>query len=53
MNPSIPFETALAILAMTYASSLILLLAVSNVAIAVIETFEEIATHHQNPKFFQ
>lgn len=37
MNPYIPFETALATLAMIYLASVMLLLAVSNAAIAILE----------------
>jgi hypothetical protein len=37
MNPCISFETALATLAMTYLASVMLLLAVSNTAIAMLE----------------
>jgi len=41
MNPYIPFETALELLTMAYLSSVMLLLAASNVCLAVIETLEE------------
>jgi hypothetical protein len=41
MNPSIPFETVLQILAMAYVASAILVLLASNICLAVIETIEE------------
>lgn len=41
MNPNIPFETALQLLAMAYMASVMLILAASNVCLAVIETIEE------------
>lgn len=41
MNPNIPFETVLQLLAMAYVASAIVLLLASNVCLAVIETIEE------------
>jgi len=41
MNTYIPFETALEILVIAYISSVMLLLAASNLCLAVIETLEE------------
>lgn len=40
MNPCIPFETALVLLAGAYLNSVLLLLAASNIALAVIEVIE-------------
>lgn len=42
MNPYISFETALQILAIAHLTSLMILLAAANMAIAVIATLEEI-----------
>ncbi len=42
MNHNIPLETALHILAIAYLVSVMLLLAASNAAFALIETIEEI-----------
>ncbi len=41
MNPNISFETALQLLTMAYAASVMLLLTASNVGLAVIEIIEE------------
>lgn len=41
MNPNILFETALQLLAMSYVFSVLLLLAASNICLAVIEVIEE------------
>lgn len=41
MNPNIPFETLLQLLTMAYMAPLLLLIAGSNVFLAIIETFEE------------
>lgn len=41
MSFDIPFETALAILAMAYIAPLMLLLAASNVGIVMLETLED------------
>lgn len=41
MNPNIPFETVLQLLAMAYVASAILVLLASNICLAVIETIEE------------
>lgn len=41
MNPNIPFETVLHLLAMAYVASAILILLASNICLAVIETIEE------------
>ena len=41
MNPNIPFETALQLLAMAYVASVMLVLQASNVCLAVSETIEE------------
>lgn len=42
MNPYMPFDTALVLLVVAYTNSVLLLIATSNVGLAVIEAIEDI-----------